>query len=406
MTATDREVRSASKRSLLSGIVSAAADNDPTTVGTLAIAGAAVAYRLEWVLLVVVPMFVVVQAIGTQVATVARKGLQLAIRRRYGMKLAALSMFCILAVNLVTYAADLSAGGAALELITNVAARWWIVPISIAVALLLAFGTVEKVRGLLAILPLAFLAYIASALLAHPNWSAVAHGLIPHISGGGQDVAIVIALIGTTLTVYSYYWQTIEIAQDAPPRRALGLIQLSTLPGTLLTGIVLWFIFIGTAATLGVGHHSVHSAQDAARALEPAAGRWAGLVFGVGLLGSALLALPVIAAGTGYAIASTFGWHGSIDLKPGQAKWYYAVIFAGIGLATAVALLPIQAMTLLFTASIAAGFATPITLAMLVALGRDRATMGSKRIAPPLAWAGWTVAAIVTIAAVAFIRWH
>lgn len=401
-----KEVERASLRSLVSGLVSAAADNDPTTVATVAIAGATLTYGLEWLLVLVIPMFMVVQAIGTQVAAVSREGLQATIRDRYGQPAAWASLACIACVNVLTYAADLGAGSASLNLISHIDARWWLLPLSLAVGMLLAYGSVEKVRLVLTLLPLAFLAYVAAAFLARPDWHTVAAGFVPQLAWNHGNVAIAIALIGTTLTVYSFYWQTIEVAQDAPPPRALLPVQLAALPGTLITGGVLWFILIATGATLGVHHHAVQTARDAAQALAPAAGKWASIVFGIGLLGSSLLALPVIAAGMGYAVTSTVRWPGSIDARPREARRYYAVIFAGIGLGTALAFAPLSPIALLFAASIAAGFATPLTLGMLVALGRDEKTMGRKKISPLLASAGWFVTAVVALAALSFAVYH
>ncbi|MEO9262760.1 MAG: divalent metal cation transporter, partial [Candidatus Baltobacteraceae bacterium] len=170
----------ASKASFISGVVSAAADNDPTTVATLAIAGASFVYGFEWLLLVIVPMMAVVQAIGTRVAAVAREGLQSSIRRRYGIYVGGFSLVCIMSVNIITYAADLVAGGAALNLLTGLDFRWFLVPVSLAVGFLLALGTMEKIRRVLIVLPLAFVAYIVAAFLARPNWHDVVRGFIPH----------------------------------------------------------------------------------------------------------------------------------------------------------------------------------------------------------------------------------
>lgn len=404
--AEDEEVAEASKQSLISGIVSAAADNDPTTVATLAVAGASIVYGLEWLLILVVPMFSIVQAIGTKVAAIAREGMQSSIRRRYGFAVALVSLFCITSVNVITYAADLSAGAAAMHLLTGTGYRWWLIPLSLVVGVLLSWGTLDKIRRVLIVLPLAFVAYVVAAFFAHPNWHDVAAGLIPHLSTDHLYVSTVIALIGTTLTVYSYYWQTVEVAAEAPPQIAIGAVQVAAIPGTVLTGVVLWFILIGTAATLGVHHHAVQTAQDAAEALAPIAGKWAATVFGFGLLGSALLALPVIAAGTANAVASTFRWSGSLDKQPANARRYYATLFIAIATGTALTFVGVEPITLLFSASIAAGFATPITLAMLVMLGRDERLMGKDKVGLPLTWAGWIVTAIVTLAAIAFIRWH
>ena len=405
-TTADRPVVEAEKKSFVSGIVSAAADNDPTTVATLAVIGGSLVYQLEWLLVLIVPMFTIVQAIATQVAAVTRKGMQAGIRGRYGLAIGIVSLVSILAVNVITYAADLDAGAAALSLLTNVDYRWFVIPISIVVVALLSFGTMEKVRRILMLVPIVFLAYVATAFIAHPHWPDVARGLIPTFHSDKDFVASIVALIGTTLTVYSYYWQTVEVAADAPPKRAIPEVQLSALPGTLVTGAVLWFILIGTAATLGVQHHHVQTAQDAAQALAPVAGRWASVIFGIGLFGSAMLALPVIAAGSANATGATFGWKGGINQKPRNAVKFYLVLFVAVATGTGITFLSVPPIALLFYASIAAGFATPLTLALLVLLGSDRRTMKHRAVSKPLTIAGWCVTGVITASALAFIRWH
>ncbi len=351
-------------------------------------------------------MFTIVQAIGTQVATVCREGLQSAIRRRYGLWIALLSLVCILGVNIVTYAADLEAGAAALHLLTPIPYEWWLVPISLGIVVLLIFSNMERMRRVLIVLPLAFLAYVATTFLARPNWHAVALGFIPHFKNDNLYVSTIIALIGTALTTYSYYWQTVEIADEAPPKRAVWAIQLAALPGTLITGLVLWFILVGTAATLGVHHKSINTAQEAAQALAPIAGKWASMVFGIGLFGSSMLVLPVLAAGTANAVSSTFRWGGSLDKHPRDAKRFYATLFVCVATGTAFTLLAIPPLKLLFIASIAGGIGTPVTLSLLVLLSRDRKMMHGE-IAPAwLSTAGWVITGIITAASLAFIRWH
>lgn len=402
----DPEAVEASKHTFVSGIISAASDIDPTTVATLAIAGASLVYGLEWLVILIVPMFTIVQMIGTQVATVSREGLQSAVRRRYGTGIAIVSLGCILFVNLVTFAADLEAGAAALSLIFPLRYEWFVLPLAVVVTVLLMFGTMDEVMRVLIILPLAFLAYVATTFIAHPDWHQVALGFVPRIQSNSTYISTVIALIGTALTTYSYYWQTVEIAADQPPKRAVWALQVAAIPGTLLTGAVLWFILVGTAATLGLHHKSVDTAQEAAQALAPIVGKWASLIFGVGLFGSAMLSLPVLAAGMASATSSTFRWGGSLDKRPWEAKRYYWTLAIGVTIATALTFAGVPPIKLLFWASIAGGFGTPITLALLVLLSRDRETMGDG-IAPGwLAGAAWTVTAVITLASLAFIRWH
>lgn len=402
----DPEAFEASKASFVSGIVSAAADVDPTTVATLSIAGATLVYGLEWLVILITPMFAVVQIIGTHVATIAREGLQSAIRRRYGIWVAMCSLICIVGVNIITYAADLEAGAAALNLLTPIPYAWFLIPISVAVLCLLIFGSMDRVRRVLVALPLAFLAYVATTFIVHPQWHAVLEGLIPRIRPDNVYISTVIALIGTSLTTYSYYWQTVEIAAERPPKRAVRALQVASLPGAFITGAVIWFIYIGTASTLGTHHHGVNTAQDAAEALTPIAGKWAADIFGIGLFGSAMLALPVLAAGTANAVTSTFRWSGSLDKPFRDARRFYATLFVGVATATALALLGFAPIQLLFWASIGGGIGTPVTLGLLIMLSRSRRTMSGDMISPWLAGAGWVVTAIITTASIAFIRWH
>jgi Mn2+/Fe2+ NRAMP family transporter len=264
----------------------------------------------------------------------------------------------------------------------------------------------DRVRGVLIVLPLAFLAYVFTTFAVHPNWHEVALGLIPRPRADNVYISTMIAVIGTSLTTYSYYWQTIEIATDAPPKRALRAVQLAAIPGTLITGAVLWFIYIGTAATLGVQHKTVNTAQDAAQALAPIAGKFASDIFGIGLFGSAMLALPVLAAGTASAVSSTFRWGGSLDKRIHEARRFYATLFIGVATATALALFRIPPIQLLFWASIGGGIGTPVTLGLLVMLSRSRRTMSGDIVPMWLAIAGGVITAIITIASIAFIRWH
>lgn len=398
-----RRSRTVGITALVSGLVSAAADNDPTTVGTIAVAGALTVFGLEWVLLLIIPMLVVVQMLATRLAGASHRGLQSAARKRYGPVVAGVTLSAIVAVNLITLGADLQAGTAALNLITGVRQEIWAIPLAIAIACILSWENFDKTRKIFAVLPLAFLAYAAAAVLAHPNWAAVAHGFIPNFDGKKATTQTILALFGTLLTAYAYFWQTVEVAADRPPRRRLLAAELATIPGILFTFVILWFILTATAATLGVHHRPVESAQDAARALAPFAGRFAPIVFAIGLFGSAMLAVPVLSAGTANAMCETFSWRGSLDDTPRKAPLHYAVIYISLAIAAALCFLHVPTVTMLFIASIAGGLATPLTLVLMVLLVRDGSTMRGSRASPWLAGAGWAVAAIVTVAGIGFL---
>lgn len=304
-------------RSMVPGIISAASDNDPTTVASLAVIGSTTVYGLGWLVLLAIPMLAVVQAISSQLGVVAKgSGLEDIVRQRYGVVSAVVVLLAVLVVNILTFSADLEGGGAALQLLTGLPYQWWIIPLAGLSAALLIWVNYARIQSILIYIPLAFLAYIAAALLAHPDWQRILiDSFIPHFERSEAYTAGAIALLGTTLTAYAYVWQGIETAEERPPLRRLGLVQIDSTVGAVTAGITFWFIVIATGATLGVHHRTVETAEQAASALTPFAGRFASVLFGVGLLGSALLALPVLLATPAYVVAEMFRWVGQLDAE-------------------------------------------------------------------------------------------
>jgi Mn2+/Fe2+ NRAMP family transporter len=386
------------------GIVSGASDNDPTTVATLAVIGSTTIYGLGWLVLLVIPMLSVVQAISAQVGMVMNTGLEDAVRRRYGKGWALLALVSVLIVNLITLAADLEGGGAALSLLMHLDYRWFIIPLAAAAGFMLILGNYKRIQRALIYLPLVFLSYVAAAFLARPQWSDVLrNSLIPHFSFTEPMIAGSIALLGTTLTAYAYVWQTVEMSEEATPLSRLGLVQVDATLGTIIAGATFWFIVIATGATLGVHHKVVQTAQDAASALTPFAGHWASLLFGIGLLTSALIAIPVLSATSAYVASEMFGWGGGIDKKVWLAKKFYATLVAVLVVGTGVALAGVSPIKLLFVSSIVGGLATPITLTMMMLIAGDHGAMKREPLNSILLGSGWIVTFVVTAAAAIFL---
>jgi len=386
------------------GLVAGASDNDPTTVASLSVIGATTIYRLSWLVILVIPMLVIVQILSATVGVVARGGLEDVVRHRYGKIWAFLVLIAVLAVNLITLAADLEGGSAALGLLTTLSYRWFILPLALAVAALLIRGSYHALERVLKYILLIFLAYIITAFLAHPRWGAVLRDtLVPHLSRSPAYIAGALALLGTTLTSYAYVWETIEEAEERPPLRRLGLVRVDAASGMIAAGVLFWFIVIGTGATLGVRHEQVQTAQDAAKALAPVAGRFASIIFGVGLLASAVLALPVLAATSAYVMAEAFGWRATLDANFHQARAFYGTLIASLAIGGGITLLGVGPIQLLFASSIAGGIATPITLVALIVTARDRQIMRQHRIGRRLAFGGWLVTAVVSAAAIIFL---
>lgn len=386
------------------GIVAGASDNDPTTVATLAVIGSTTVYSLGWLTLLVIPMLAVIQAIAAQVGAVSKKGLEDCVRATYGRGWAFAALTSLLVVNILTLAADLEGGGAALKLLTHVDYRWWLLPLGALTVIVLVFGKYNAIERVLRYVALLFLTYVGSALLAHPDWHAVFEGsFFPHFSFQPEYVSGALALLGTTLTAYAYVWETIEMSEEKPPLRRLGLVQVDAALGIVVAGLTFWFILIATGATLGVHHQRVDTADQAAQALEPIAGKYASVVFGIGLLGSALIAVPVIAGTCAHVAAEMFGWRRSLDASFERARAFYLTLIGCVALSVAIAYAGVKPITLLFYSGIAGGIATPFTMALMLLIGRNRAVMGTRVIAPWLAAAGWFVFAIVGTAAAIYL---
>jgi Mn2+/Fe2+ NRAMP family transporter len=388
-------------RSIGPELVSAAADNDPTNVGTAAAVGAQTGYQLSWVTLLVAPLLAVVLMIAAQVGTVARNDLQALTLKRYGRGPAFALLASVVLVNLVTIAADLQAGAAGIGLLAGVDPRWLVAPLGAAIGALLFAGRYEQVLGVLRYLMLGFLAFGVAAVLARPDWPRLVQAsLVPTISLHRYEAAGALALLGTTLTSYVYVWETIgRGAQQAPGRtdrdRGLGRARTGAVVGSVFTAVILWFMLVASAATLGKHHLAVATADDAARALRPLAGSAAADLFGAGLVVSAVVALPVLLATTAHVVGAQFGWRRGLSEDISRARGYYAVLVISIGLALAVSVAGIPVVGMLVAASIIGGLGAPIGLVVLVRLARDRQVMGSQVISLRLALAGWAVAVVV-----------
>ena len=371
-------------------MLAAASDNDPTNVGTAAAVGAQTGYQLAWVVVLVAPLLAVVLAIAAQVGAVAKDDLQALARRRYGTRVAGLLLVSVVAVNMVTIAANLQAGAAGLGLLAGVDYRWMVAPLGCALTGLLLAGTYDQVVGVLRFALLGFLGFGAAAFLAHPDWGQVLRGsLVPTFSG--QVVSGGLALLGTTLTSYVYVWET--IGREGPESADLGRARAGAVAGSIVTAVILWFMLVACAATLG--RHppaTVSSAQQAAAALRPLAGTAAADLFAAGLVVSALVALPVLLATTAHVVGAQFDWRRGLNQTIANARGFYVVLAASAGLAIAVTLAGVPVIGMLVTASVLGGVATPVGIIVMVRLARDPAVMGARPVSRGLAVAGWVVA--------------
>ncbi len=383
--------------------MSGASANDPTTVGTIAVVGATTGYGMAWLVVLLLPMLAVVQTVAASVAAVSQLNLQQAIERTFGRGVALAGAVAVGAIGAFTLGADVQAGAQALTLLVGIPYYYFVVPLVLAAGWLLATQSYIKVERALAWLTLIFFCYVASAIDARPNWGAVLRGiLVPHFALSPAFLTAAIALLGTTLTSYVYFWESIEVAERRPPSSELGAVNADAVMGMLAAGSSFLFILVATAATSG-RHQAMLTAADAAVALKPLAGSWDKPLFGVGLLASAAIAIPVIAATNGYVAAQTFGAPASLTTRPRDARVFYGAIYATLLAGAALALLPVATIALLYWASVVAGLVTPVTLALALLVARNPQTMRGRPISRRLACAGWAVTGIISAAVVAFV---
>jgi Mn2+/Fe2+ NRAMP family transporter len=310
----------------------------------------------------------------------------------------------VLAVNLITIGADLGAGAAAVSLLTKAPAQWLDIPYALLLLGLLVFGSYDEVQRVLKYVVLVFAAYAAAAFMAQPNWAAVLSATaIPRLSFKPEYIQAVLAILGTTLTSYAYVWETEETKEEDKERKELDIVRLDAAVGMVVAIAVFWFILIATGATLGAHHKHVETADQAANALVPVAGPWARYIFGLGLLASSFIAVPVLAVVSGQLVCQEVGWKSGLSLRFNQARAFYLVIAGCIAVGVVISLLRISPITLLFWASIAGGLGTPISLVFLLLSARDKSVMGTVRIGKPLLVGGWITAAVVVVAGVAFL---
>jgi Mn2+/Fe2+ NRAMP family transporter len=230
--------------------------------------------------------------------------------------------------------------------------------------------------------------------------------VLPSFNLGHDDVDGALALLGTTLTSYVFVWQTIEESQEGRHSQQLGSARVGAGLGIGLTVVVFWFILVGTGATLGQHHVHIQTADQAAQALQPLAGSAARYVFGVGLLASAVVALPVLMATTAHVVGDSFDWRTGLSQQLTRARRFYAVLAASIALGAAISLVGISPIQILFVASIAGGLGAPFSLLFLLRVAGDEQIMAGRPVSRWLLISGWVVAAVLSGLGLVYLAVH
>jgi Mn2+/Fe2+ NRAMP family transporter len=360
------------------GLIAANAGNDAGGIATYASVGAKYGYDLLWVMVVITVSLIVVQEMAARMGVVTGKGLAELIREQYGVRWSAFSTVSVLIANLGICISEFVGIGAALGLAH--VPKYVSVPVAaLVVWLLLVRGSYKVAERVFVLMTIPFFAYPIAAILAHPNWRNVGHSIVaPHIQTNRSYLFLLIALAGTTITPFMQLY-----LQSAVVERGLGPEQLNAeraevVSGSIFANLVAGFIIIATGATLYVhGDHVVNNAADAARALAPFAGRYAEVLFAIGLLGASLLAAAILPVTAAYVVSETFGFEKGIRHDPRDAPVFVGVITTLIIIGTIVALIPgLPVIGLLVAVQVVNGALLPITLCFVWRLASNLELMG------------------------------
>jgi NRAMP (natural resistance-associated macrophage protein)-like metal ion transporter len=375
------------------GLITGAADDDPSAIGTYASAGAKFGFAFLWMAPVTLPMMYAVVYLSAKLGQVSGRGLFQAIKDYYPRWVLYPMLIGVLIGNTIEAGADLGGMAAALNLFVPVPIPWLVVAIAIVILALQLYGSYILIRNVFRWLALVLLAYIGAAVLAKPDLGEVLRGtFIPTIEFNRDFLTMIVAVIGTTLSAYIYSWQSNEEVEEEiaagrtrlSQRRGatdpeLASTQRDILIGMVFSNAVMYFIILSTAATLHkAGITDVQSAAEAAQALQPLAGNWARLLFLLGVIGVGFLAVPVMTTGAAYDVAQVFGWRHSLHAKPHEAKKFYAAIIVFTLISVAINFFGFNPMKALVWAGVVQGFSTPPLLLLIMLMTNNRTIMGDK----------------------------
>lgn len=385
--AEDPRLRSSYFRRLGPGLVTGAADDDPSGIGTYAQVGAAQGTTLLWTAPALLPLAFVVQETCARLAIVTGSGLATLIRQRLPRPVLYVAVGAVTIANTFNIAADLSSMAAAVHMLVPIPAVVALFAFVMGITVTEILVPYRQYSRALRWLCLSLLAYVGVLIVAHVDWGEVLHStLLPSMSFSRPVLAALLALAGTTISPYLFFWQAAEETEERTSSVPdLSRSHLRSMRGDVLAGmaaaVAVMFAIMATAATtLHVnGITTVTSAQEAASALEPLAGPFAELLFTLGLVGTGLLAVPVLAGSTAYAVSETVGWREGLSKPPRRAPAFYTVIAVSMLVALVINALGLNPLGFLFLAAILNGLAAPLLIIVLWWLARDSSLMGRWR---------------------------
>ncbi len=396
-------------KSLGPGIITGAADDDPSGIATYSVAGAQFGTKLLWTALLTWPLMMAVQVMCARIGMVTGRGLAGNFRQRFPGWLLRIFVMALLAANTINIAADLAGMADAAEMLSGINSRWFVVVF----ALLISWATVRlqyhQIANVLKWLVLVLFAYPITAFVVGVDWGRIVRDtLVPSMPRTRDEWSMLVAILGTTISPYLFFWQASEEVEEekaagqntlaqrrGATREELEMRHIDVGIGAFVSNMVMFFIILTTAITLnrhGITH--IETSRQAAEALRPLAGKFAATLFTVGIVGVGFLAIPTLAGSAAYAFAETFGWHQGLDKKLKRARAFYALILLSTGVGVGLNFAGINPVKALYWTAVINGLLAPFLLVAILVIASDKQLMQGQ----PSSRLGWTVVAITTVA--------
>ncbi len=402
------------------GLITGAADDDPSGIATYSQVGAQFGLGMLWTMLFSFPLMAAIQEICARLGRITGAGIAEILRKHYPKPILYSLVLLLCLANIFNLGADVAAMGAAAQLVFRGSLRAYVLIFGLFSLFLQIFVPYRKYVRYLKWLTLVLIAYVATAFVVHVPWmTALCKTIIPSVSWTTDYWMALVAILGTTISPYLFFWQASEEAEDTRLNRGerplkkkpsqafeqLRRIAIDTRVGMGFSNLVAYFIILITAVTLhasGTGK-GIQTSADAARALQPLAGNLAFLLFALGIIGTGLLAVPVLAGSAAYAIAETFRWRASLESKPRQAPKFYIVLAAATLIGISLDFLGMDPIRALFWSAVINGIVAVPLMVMLMIVSENARIVGKFRLPPHLRIIGWSATIVMFLASLAFI---
>jgi NRAMP (natural resistance-associated macrophage protein)-like metal ion transporter len=399
------------------GLITGASDDDPSGIGTYAQAGARYGFATLWTTLLMLPMMTAVQYMCAKIGLVTGHGLAGVLREQYPRTVYP-AVIALVIANTLNAGADIGAIAAAINMLVPIPAVIFIVPVSLGIIGLQVFGSYRLIEKVFKWLALALLAYIGAALFAKPDIVKVLAGtLVPTIRLEPGYIGILVALLGTTISPYLFFWQA---SQEVEQQISIGRRHLrqrqgasrfelkyalwDTIAGMVFSEVVAYFIILTTGATLFVaGKTDIASATDAAQALRPLAGDASALLLAIGLIGAGVLAVPILTGAAAYGMSEAFGWRSGLDRTVTRAPQFYAVIAVATLVGMVIAILEINPIAALVLSAVINGLVAVPLLVLVMLVSNNRSAMGERTNGRLLNVIGWLTTLVMGVAAISLV---